>query len=222
MEGGDPGTRCDGTITYMKALLAGCVVTLLLLVAAGWLYVRHAAGFSARSQPTVVEATLARHARSAAMPAAERDRRNPIAAAPVVMQEALAHYADHCAVCHANNGDGDTMMGNGMYPRPPDMRLPATQGRTDGELFSIIENGVRMSGMPGFGGNPANEADSWKLVLFIRHLPQLTPAELAMMESLNPKGPEELGEEKQEAEFLSGDGAVAGASKTTAPTAKRK
>jgi mono/diheme cytochrome c family protein len=206
----------------MKALLAGCVVTLLLAMAAGWLYLQKAAGFSARSQPTAMEATLARHARSAAMPAAVRDRRNPIAVTSGVMQEALAHYADHCAVCHADNGGGDTMLGNGMYPRPPDMRLPATQERTDGELFSIIENGVRMSGMPSFGGNPANEADSWKLVLFIRHLPQLTPAELATMESLNPKSPDELEEEKQEAEFLSGDDVAAGASKTAASTAKKK
>ena len=66
-----------------------------------------------------------------------------------------------------------------------------------------------MSGMPAFGSpdgstNPANEADSWKLVLFIRHLPQLTPDEQATMASLNPKSPDELEEEKQEADFLNG------------------
>jgi mono/diheme cytochrome c family protein len=206
----------------MRAFLAGCVITLLLAVTAGWVYLRHAAGFSARAQPTALEVSLARHARLAAMPVSVGDRHNPVAATPAMMQEALAHYADHCSVCHANSGDGQTVLGNGMYPRPPDMRLPATQGRTDGELFSIIENGIRMSGMPGFGGNPANETDSWKLVLFIRHLPQLTPSELATMESLNPKTPDELEEERQEAEFLNGDDATAGASKTVSPAAKKK
>jgi mono/diheme cytochrome c family protein len=206
----------------MRAFLAGCVITLLLVVAVGWVCLRHTAGFSARAQPTVMEATLAQHARSIAMPASVRARHNPVAVTSSVMQEALAHYADHCAVCHANNGNGETMLGNGMYPRPPDMRLSTTQGRTDGELFSIIENGIRLSGMPGFGGNPANEVDSWKLVLFIRHLPQLTPAELATMESLNPKSPDELEEEKQEAKFLSGEDATVGASKTASAAAKKK
>ncbi len=191
--------------------LAGCLLAVLIAVAAGWLYLRHsAAGFSARAQPTRVEAALAEDARAAAMPTSTRDRANPIALTPEVMHEAMAHYADHCAVCHANNGSGDTMLGNGMYPRPPDMRLAATQQRTDGELFSIIENGIRMSAMPAFGApddsrTPATEADSWKLVLFLRRLPALTPEDLATMESLNPKSPDEIEEEKQEAEFLHGD-----------------
>jgi mono/diheme cytochrome c family protein len=120
----------------------------------------------------------------------------------------MAHYADHCAICHGNDGSGDTMLGNGMYPRPPDMRLAATQGKTDGELFSIIENGIRLSGMPAFGGNASGAADSWKLVLFLRHLPRLTPEELADMQALNPKGPDELEEEKREADFLNGASAT--------------
>jgi mono/diheme cytochrome c family protein len=196
----------------MKGFASGlltCLLSVAIAIGAGWLYFRHAAaGFSARSTPTPMEASLAAHARSAAMPASVTQRQNPIAASPEVMHEAMEHYADHCAVCHANNGSGDTMLGNGMYPRPPDMRSSATQSRSDGELFSIIENGIRLSGMPAFGSpdhsNPASEADSWKLVLFLRHLPQITSEELATMGSLNPKSPDEIEEEKQEAEFLRG------------------
>ena len=95
------------------------------------------------------------------------------------------------------------MFGKGMYPKPPDLRLSHTQKLTDGEIFYIIENGIRMSGMPAFGG--ADTADqSWKLVYFIRHLPQLTSAEEAQMESLNPKSPDEFREEQEEQNFLSG------------------
>ena len=98
-----------------------------------------------------------------------------------------------------------TMFGNGLYPKPPDLRLAPAQNLTDGEIFYILENGIRMSGMPAFGGVDSEEA-SWKLVYFIRHLPQLTPAEEAQMGELNPKGPEEMKESADETQFLNGGG----------------
>ncbi len=93
------------------------------------------------------------------------------------------------------------MYGRGMYPKPPDMRAASTQSLSDGELFWIVENGVRFTGMPSFKGH-GDMHDSWKLVLFVRHLPQLTAAERAEMEHYNPKGPEEREEERQEDDFL--------------------
>ncbi len=42
-------------------------------------------------------------------------------------------------------------MGRNMYPPAPDMRLAETQQMTDGELFYIIQNGVRLTGMPAWG-----------------------------------------------------------------------
>jgi hypothetical protein len=91
-----------------------------------------------------------------------------------------------------------------MYPPAPDMRKEETQQKTDGELFYIIENGVRLTGMPGWGGTAHSERDSWKLVRFIRHLPSLSRSEIREMESLNPKTPDDIEEEKQEEEFLKG------------------
>ena len=76
-----------------------------------------------------------------------------------------------------------TAIGNGLYPKPPDLRAAATQDLTDGELFYIIENGVRFTGMPAFGTgkpDPAGEKQVWQLVYFIRHLPRITPAEIAV------------------------------------------
>ena len=97
-------------------------------------------------------------------------------------------------------------MGEGLYPKPPDLRMPDTQNLTDGELFWIIENGVRFTGMPAFGNGGGHEGmlDSWKLVHFIRHLPHLSAAERLEMERYNPKGPDDRGEEQQENDFLSG------------------
>ena len=84
------------------------------------------------------------------------------------------------------------------------MRLSDTQRQTDGVLYYTIKNGVRLSGMPAFGEPGDADADSWKLVCFIRHLPRLSSEEEQQMKKLNPKTPDELEEERQEEEFLNG------------------
>jgi len=161
-------------------------------------------GFSARDKPSMIEASLATSMRDMAIPSRYKTMTNPIAATPDVLSEAKAHWADHCAVCHANNGTGDTMFGKGLYPRPPDMRLRDTQQMSDGQLYYTIKNGVRLSGMPAFGEPGDNDLATWQLVSFIRHLPSLTQDEELKMERLNPKTPEEIEEEQEEDNFLNG------------------
>jgi hypothetical protein len=100
-------------------------------------------------------------------------------------------------MCHGNDGSGNTHVGQNLYPRVPDMRLAATQDLTDGELYYIIDNGVKMSGMPAWGGDPEHGPEAnWHLVQFIRHLPKLTPAEEAHMRDLNPKAPDDMDDHK--------------------------
>jgi len=159
---------------------------------------------SARAVPSRLEATFARRARHLSIPSEARKTTNPVAATPQSLHEGELHFADHCSVCHGNDGGGQTMFGLGLYPKPPDLRGPETQRLSDGVLFWIIENGVRFTGMPAFSGHGGAEEDSWRLVLFIRHLPHLTPEELAEMERYNPKGVEDRKEEQEEDDFLSG------------------
>lgn len=83
------------------------------------------------------------------------------------------------------------------------MRSGATQQLSDGELYYIIHNGVRWTGMPAWG-DPDSDMDSWKLVLFIRHLPNLAPQELRDMQRYNPKSIVDQEEEKEEEDFLNG------------------
>jgi mono/diheme cytochrome c family protein len=163
-------------------------------------------GLSARAKPSALETAIAAVMRKLAMPASTRDAKNPVANTPEVQHDARLHFADHCAICHGNDGSGETPMGRGMYPKPPDLRRAQTQERSDGEIFWIIENGVRLTGMPAFGGSGqhGDSEDSWKLVHFIRHLPALTPEERIEMEKYNPKGLEDLQEEQDEKDFLRG------------------
>jgi mono/diheme cytochrome c family protein len=184
---------------------AGMGTLAIVLAGSGFAFLKtRTHGFSARDQPTALEAFAAHSARELALPSEARDKRNPVAFSDDVLTEAREHWADHCASCHANDGSGQIQMGQQMYPPAPDMRKESTQGRTDGELFYIIENGIRLSGMPAWGGSAHGQQDSWKLVHFIRHLPSLSASEINEMEALNPKSPGDLEEEKQEEEFLKG------------------
>lgn len=179
------------------------LVGLGTVVAGLWLA---AQGTSARPEPGEIETTLARAARHYAIPASERRRVSPEASTPETVRAGMEHWADHCASCHGNDGSGATEIGGSLYPRAPDMRVPATQQLTDGELFHIIEHGVKLTGMPAWGtGSPEGEQASWHLVHFIRHLPSLTEDEIAEMEALNPMSEAEWQAREEERRFLSGE-----------------
>lgn len=196
------GTRVDWRAT-LRALL---VLIVLFAVGGGAIaYSVVRRGLSAHAEPSAVEETVARAMRHWATPQPVRNQANPVPPTAEVFDQALAHYADHCATCHANDGSGDTAIGRGLYPRVPDMRTASTQSLTDGELFSIIEHGIRLTGMPGWGnGTPEGERESWGLVHFIRRLEQLTPEDIERMEALNPKTAEQWREEEEARRFLAG------------------
>jgi mono/diheme cytochrome c family protein len=183
-------------------LLTGAMAALVVSAIAGLVYVR-ATGLDAMVEPGTVEARLARAARRVAIPSAIRTMTNPVPRSSTVAADGMAHFADHCASCHANDGSGDTAMGRGLFPRAPDMRLAATQQLSDGELFYVIERGIRFTGMPGWStGTASGEEASWQLVHFIRHLPQLTADELDAMKARNPRSPEDIRHEIEEERFL--------------------
>jgi len=190
-----------------KSYVRKLVLVALALIGIGLLTAAYivTTGVSARPQPSRLEAITARTVRSLAIRARVRGVTNPVQVSDAVIKEGMEHFADHCAVCHGNDGSGETEMGRGLYPRAPDMRLPVTQNLSDGELFYIIENGVRLTGMPAWStGTKEGETSSWHLVHFIRHLPKLSEEEIALMESLNPKSPEQVRQDIEAEKFLQG------------------
>lgn len=191
----------------MKKLLrlAMWLAFVAVLLAAGVMLFLQGRGVSARPQPSWLEARAAVFMRGWMTPSIYKGMQNPVANSEENFLAAREHFADHCASCHGNDGSGNTEMGRNLYPKSPDMRLPRTQGLSDGELFYIIENGVMLTGMPGWStGTPEGERSSWQLVHFIRRLPSLTPADLEEMERLNPRSRAEIEEEMRIEEFLDG------------------
>jgi mono/diheme cytochrome c family protein len=168
-----------------------------------------AGGISTRPTPGKLEGAVAGRLRGLAIPRAAHDRTNRVPVSDRAFRDGMTHFADHCAGCHANDGSGNTEMGRGLYPRAPDMRQPATQALSDGDLFYIIENGVRFTGMPAWGtGTSDGENASWHLVHFIRRLPKLTGQDLARMRDMNPKSAEGWRAEEEARRFLGSDAAA--------------
>jgi mono/diheme cytochrome c family protein len=187
-----------------KRLIVVGFLTLIIIAGTITAWFVNVSGFSTRAQPTWAERVTARSVRQWAVPPRMRQATNPVAFSTDVWADSREHFADHCATCHANDGSGDTAIGRNLYPKAPDMRLAETQRLTDGELYWIIENGVRLTGMPAWGSGGDNDTDTWKLVHFIRHLNNLTPAQIDDMKALNPKSQAELEEERQDQDFLDG------------------
>ena len=84
---------------------------------------------------------------------------------------AVGHYAEHCAVCHGGPGVKRGAIAEGMYPQPPDLTNVAHKYAA-GELFWILQNGIKMSAMPSMADDGPEML--WATVAFLQKLPGLS------------------------------------------------
>ena len=106
---------------------------------------------------------LVRRASRAAVPQPPADLQTSI-------KEGDKLFGTECGQCHGLHGGKATDAGRWMYPRAADLTSPEVQRYSDRELFWIVKNGIRLSGMPGFG-NVEPDDHIWNLVHFVRTLP---------------------------------------------------
>jgi mono/diheme cytochrome c family protein len=190
----------------MRKIIISVISTIVVMAAVmgGFLMYIRGTGFSAREQPTWMERTMARNARKIATPADAKNLKSPREQQTAEMiGEADEHFVEHCGMCHGIDGRGDTLIGKNLYPQVPDMSQADTQQLSDGELYYIIYNGIRLTGMPAWGSEDKPEA-IWDLVSLIRRLPKLSPEELQRLQNAAREAGGELAEqapeEKKEAE----------------------
>ena len=166
----------------LRVFLLACLALVILGAIYGAVLIHR--GFSAKEEPSAIEKLAGRTVRNLSFPARARRQTNPWKPTPENLQEARDHFLARCAICHGTDGSGVTQVGQNLYPKPPDLRAPRTQNLTDGEIHYIIQNGVRLTGMPAWG-SPHEEADNdgWKLVLFIRGLRPLSAAEKSQQQN---------------------------------------
>jgi plastocyanin len=165
-------------VARIRSRVLGLIVAVAAFGAAAALYaIAGSRPFAADRAPGPVETAIARRLVRLSIPRSERDAANPFGGDQLAWRSAADHFTEHCAVCHGADGRGSGI-GSHMYPPVPDLASPPIQQFSDGALFSIIQNGVRWTGMPAF--RSTDDADEiWKLVSFVRHVPALTAAALA-------------------------------------------
>jgi mono/diheme cytochrome c family protein len=155
----------------MKVFLALVLGVIVLGIAAGWLGLFNPA---ASVPPTAIETHAARFFLDRSVARRAPKNPSPLKADAQVRHDGLAHYKAMCLVCHGAPGIDASEIAEGLNPPAPDLTLGRVQKRTDGEIFWIVQNGIRMTGMPAFGTTHKDE-EIWKIVAFVRRLPALSP-----------------------------------------------
>jgi mono/diheme cytochrome c family protein len=186
----------------MRKIILSVVGTLVVmgLIVGGFLFYVRGSGFSAREQPSWMEKVMAQNARKIATPADAKSLKNPRQQQTAeMMAEADEHFVEHCGICHGIDGRGDTLIGKNLYPKVPDMGAADTQQLNDGELYYIIGNGIRLTGMPAWRFEDKPEA-IWDLVSLIRRLPKLSPEEVQRLQKAAREAGGELSEHAGESE----------------------
>jgi mono/diheme cytochrome c family protein len=158
---------------FMAGLVLG---TLAIGAAAAAVLVSGFLEVAAAVPPGTLETRVARFALDRSVARRAPKASNPVGHDAGALREGFEHYKEMCVVCHGAPGVDPSEIGEGLNPPAPDLTLQRIQRRSDGELFWIVQNGIRMSGMPAFGASH-KERQIWEIVAFLRHLPSLTPEE---------------------------------------------
>ncbi len=162
-------TRLKVFIGFICGMLFAIGVPLLILATG-------AVDWSAAAKPGRIETTLADWALDKSMKSRVSKQSNPFVNQPAAISSGLNHYRENCLFCHGAPGVKRSEAGNGLNPPAPKLQAEDVQQLSDGELFWIIKNGIRFSGMPAFGPTHDND-EIWQIVSFTRHLPHLSAEE---------------------------------------------
>lgn len=164
---------------FLSGVFFGFAVLLAGGAAAVWAGLFNTA---ATAPPSTLERRIAGFALDRSVQRRAPKDASPLKPDPDVLRGGLAHYKAMCVSCHGAPGVDASEAGEGLNPAAPDLSSGKVQKRTDGELFWLVQSGIRMTGMPAFGPTHKDE-EIWKIVAFVRRLPALSPEELRQLKS---------------------------------------
>ncbi len=144
------------------------VIVALLAITSAYCVTR--ASISALPNPGPVEKSLAMKAKDWYIGRAARAQLPPQPANDAdSISKGEALFGMECVSCHGEDGHTPTAIGRSMYPRVLDLGSPEVQEMNDRELFWVVQNGIRLSGMPGFA-HINSDQEIWHLAHFVRSL----------------------------------------------------
>lgn len=95
---------------------------------------------------------------------------------PKLARDGFKEYHEMCRQCHGASGQQRAEFARGLYPKPPDLTSKEIRDLREDELYWVVKNGIKMTGMPAFG--PTHEENElWAIVAFLRRLPELSKGE---------------------------------------------
>ena len=128
------------------------------------------AGCAADKNPSKGETSLANAAKDVTIPLEAGKMKNPLPETDEVASQGQEVFLGSCAPCHGADARGSADLGRNMNPPAMDLTSSHVQHWSDAELFWIIQNGVRLTGMPSWKSS-ISDNDTWKLARFIHKLP---------------------------------------------------
>jgi len=108
---------------------------------------------------------------------------------PKWVKTGFNQYHAMCRLCHGAPGYPPTVIAQGLNPRPPKLASEEVQARKGAELYWVVKNGIKMTGMPGFGPTH-DEEELWAMVAFVKRIPDIQAKEYEAM----AKEAEKIGE----------------------------
>ena len=165
----------------MKAFLIVVVAVFFLGVAGAGLFVWSGVYDIGATEPhwTVTEWFIG-EARDRSIAAHSSDLRLPSPEGQRHVGAGISHYDGMCRFCHGAPGLAPYEFAKGLYPFPPPLMSEHVQERADAELYWIVENGLKMTGMPAFGPTH-KKVDLLGILALVRLLPDLSPQAYAIM-----------------------------------------
>jgi mono/diheme cytochrome c family protein len=146
------------------------VIVILAVIVIAIVYAVLTLDISALHEPGPVETRIATTARDWYInKAAGREPSKPLREDASAVSAGEGLFGMSCASCHGKDGRSPTNMGKAMYPRVLDLGSPGVQKLSNRELFWVIKNGVRLSGMPGFG-DILSDDEIWQATYYVRSL----------------------------------------------------
>lgn len=160
-------------IKFLIAAVIGVVVASVVLL----FLLMPRMQWSATTRPSAAEGRAARYVLRKWVGTNASSAHNPIPSTAESVGEGEHEYDEHCAVCHGVDGSAENRVGGDFYPPIP-RRSKGVTFLSDGQFYFIVSNGIRMTAMPGFGTRHSSD-ELWKIILWVRHFPTLTPQERA-------------------------------------------
>jgi mono/diheme cytochrome c family protein len=161
-------------VKIMKSFFAGVLIVLGCLIVGGGALVLSGAYNVAADVPhwrvtlllleAVKDRSIAVHSKGITVPPLNEES---------LVHEGFLHFHETCRFCHGGPGYPKEEFAEGLYPQPPSLNSPDLQRELgDRELYWIVKNGLKMTGMPAFGEIHPEE-QLWGIVAFLRRLPSL-------------------------------------------------